>query len=131
MLIRSMIRIPAMTLAVIVAAFVLLACWSEPHPTSQFVFEPDGPVFERLPEADADLVNRLIECYETNELIWGATKGMMETRLAAELVGNKPNLEPADMRPFLVDAALAEPEAFRVNGLATLQQCVELNPRNW
>ena len=73
--------------------------------------------------ANAELVNQLIECYETNVLIWGVTKGGVEARLAE--AGHGMDMVPEDMRPFLEDAAVASPDEFRRNGLATLVQCEE------
>ena len=75
----------------------------------------------RLSNSDAKLVDRLIGCYKTNPVIWGATKGAVETSLAE--AGAHRTLTPEDMRFFLVSAALVEPEEFRLNGEATLVQC--------
>ena len=75
----------------------------------------------RLSDSDAQLVDDLIECYKTNAVIWGATKGAVETRLAE--AGNHQTLIPEDMRFFLVSAALVNPKEFRTNENATLVQC--------
>ena len=75
----------------------------------------------RLSESDAALVDSLIECYKTNAVIWGATKGAVESGLAEG--GDHRTVTPEDMRFFLVSAALVEPEEFRLNGEATLVQC--------
>ena len=75
----------------------------------------------RLSNSDAKLVDRLIECYKTNPVIWGATKGAVETSLAES--GERRTVTPEDMRFLLVSAALVEPEEFRRNGEATLVQC--------
>ena len=132
MMVRRMISAWSITLGVIsliAAICLLLGCGAPPHPTSGIVREPKSPVFNVLPDTDADLINRLIECYETNVLIWGVTKGGMEARLATVSDGAKLDLSPGDMRPFLEDAALASPEEFRRNGRATLVQCSETDLR--
>ena len=89
----------------------------EAEPTPDAASSPS----QDLPRRDAELVDSLIECYQTNPVIWGATKGAVEARLAE--AGHKGTLTPADMRQFLEAAAVVKPEEFRQNGEATLVQC--------
>ena len=116
--------------AVALAIMAISACAPKPTPTSpqdiQVIETGSTPAVAptrdpRLSNSDAKLVDSLIECYKTNPVIWGATKGAVETSLAE--AGDHRTLTPEDMRFFLVSAALVEPEEFRLNGEATLGQC--------
>ena len=132
---KRLMTMAGVVFAVSTVIVALLACAPRPQPPSPLDIqvietEPHTTAASTIAQAssttNAELVNRLIECYKTNDLIWAATEGIMEMKLAA--AGYDESLDPEDMRPFLEGAALESPAEFRLNGLATLRQCAATNP---